>query len=211
MYKRYDSNLCKSIFGINNPKIIGLLIYTNSVLAEYSKKNSTNINMNIENVMKSAAKDTIKYKDNIMAISMDSNKYINQFLYDDESSKKIRTNEDIKQHILNKLRNATAHFRFKLVKDNDGNIIEDKIYLYDQDNMGNNNFNIIIDIKELLSIVRDIELEMDKIKISNRNYSNSGYKINNKGEYYNPYIDDYDSKYNPIQDELFNEGKGRRK
>lgn len=213
MCKRYDSNLCKSIFGINNPKIIGLLIYTNSVLSEYSKNNPDNINIDIdiENIMKSAAKNTIKYKDNITVINMNGNKYVDQFLYDDEVSKKTRNNEEIRKHILEKLRNATAHFRFKLVKDNNGNIIDDKIYLYDQDNMGNNNFNIIIDIKNLLSIVRDIELEMNKIKTANTNYNNSGYKINNKGEYYNPYIDDYDSNYNPIQDKLFNEGKGRKK
>ena len=39
-------------------------------------------------------------------------------------------------YIINKLRNSIAHFRFKVVKDHNNNIIDDKIYLYDEYNDG---------------------------------------------------------------------------
>ena len=72
--------------------------------------------------------------------------------------------DDIKKVILNKFRNACAHFRFKLVKDKEGNIVEDKIYIYDEDNNGINNFNLIIDLNEFVKIVREVEIELERQK-----------------------------------------------
>ena len=64
---------------------------------------------------------------------------------------------------MNKLRNSFAHFRFKQVKDKDGNIVSNKIYLYDKyEESSNNNFNIIIDLKDLVELTRQVEIGLSK-------------------------------------------------
>ena len=80
------------------------------------------------------------------------------FYNHDNNKNTIRTEYEQKEFIITKLRNAAAHFRFKIVKDENGKVLEDKIYLYDEYNDGTNNFNIIIDVKDLFQIIRQIEL-----------------------------------------------------
>ena len=80
-----------------------------------------------------------------------------QFTYDSKRNT-FRKKKKKKEFIITKLRNAAAHFRFKIVKDENGKVLEDKIYLYDEYNDGTNNFNIIIDVKDLFQIIRQIEL-----------------------------------------------------
>ena len=66
---------------------------------------------------------------------------------------------------MNKFRNSFAHFRFKQVKDEKGNIVPDKIYLYDKyEELDSNNFNIIIDLKDLVELTRQIEIGLSKKK-----------------------------------------------
>ena len=72
--------------------------------------------------------------------------------------------------MLDKFRNSCAHFRFKPVKDKDGNIMENKIYLYDKyDDSTQNNFNIIVDIIDLVEIIRQIEINLSKTIQSEEN------------------------------------------
>ena len=70
------------------------------------------------------------------------------------------------------MRNSICHFRFKPVKDEDGNVVEDKVYLYDKyDNSESNNFNLIIDINKLVDITNQIELSLENKNIESRQHS----------------------------------------
>ena len=40
MYKTYNLNVARSVFGINNPKLIATLVYCNSVFKDYQKSNN---------------------------------------------------------------------------------------------------------------------------------------------------------------------------
>jgi hypothetical protein len=87
-------------------------------------------------------------------------------MYDDNNQK--RSSEDLKKYLLDKLRNSLAHFRFKPVLDKEGNIVNDKIYIYDTyDESSNNNFDLIIDIKDFVELTREIELGL--LKKNNEN------------------------------------------
>ena len=96
----------------------------------------------------------------------------------------------MKKNLLRKLRNSSAHFRFKPVKDKNGNIVPNKVYLYDKfEESDSNNFNIIIDIEELIRITRKVELglEMANTKVD---IANSQKEIHrNSTKYYGSYKD----------------------
>jgi len=167
MVKKYNLNVSKSIFGVKNPKVIAALVYVNSILSNYNKDINT-IDMDIKpySIIGDMYVDNYRYRNNIeenIGREYNSSEFVEQFKLLDENNLD-RSMCDIKKVILNKFRNACAHFRFKLVKDKDGNIIEDKIYIYDEDNNGINNFNLIIDLNEFVRIVREVEIELDKQK-----------------------------------------------
>ena len=184
MCKKYDLNLCRSIFGIKNPKIISTLIYMNNVFSKYNKASEDYEKVDIDpiRIIHSSFNDSYIYRNNINYVSMDQEKYLNQFIFEEKKDgegdtvKQKRTNDEVKAYILDKLRNSSAHFRFKIVKDKEGNIKEDKIYLYDEDNNGVNNFNIIMDIHELLNIIRKVEEDLNRKKVINV----ESHDINNK-------------------------------
>ena len=48
-----------------------------------------------------------------------------------------------------------------IVKEEDGNINEDKIYLYDEYNEGSKNFNIVMSLNDLINFVRIIQTELN--------------------------------------------------
>ena len=163
MLKKYNINIIKSIFGINNPKIIATLIYCNSVLSKYQKENNDADQINIDPIaiVHSSFNDTYKYRHNISDTDINQETYLNQFIIDENGN--IRDISEIKAYMLDKFRNSCAHFRFKPVKDKDGNIMENKIYLYDKyDDSTQNNFNIIVDIIDLVEIIRQIEINLSK-------------------------------------------------
>ena len=163
MYQTYNSNVARSIFGINNPKIIATLLYCNSVFRKYQKENNDSdiIDFAPINFMKLGAGATFQFKNNITDLEMDSKTYLNQFVLDYDGN--YRNARSIKNNILDKLRNSTCHFRFKLVKDQNGKIMEDKIYLYDRFNdSSDTNFNMILDIQDLVETARSIELVLEK-------------------------------------------------
>ena len=92
---------------------------------------------------------------------MNRQTYLRQFLIDDNGN--YMNVDEIKKNILDKLRNSVCHFRFKPVKDSNGNLAEDKIYLYDKyDDSSNTNFNIILELKDLVDIARKIESSLEK-------------------------------------------------
>ena len=162
MLQRYNSNIAKSIFGINNPKIISLLIYMNNVFSGYNVNNTVDIDMTdyiVEayepsDFLKDTLKDTIAYRNNIKDVQMDPVKFFEQFGYGPSKDAIVNT-------FLERLRNASCHYRIKPVRDRKGNLIEDKVYIFDEDNYGNNNFNIILDIDEALELTRKVEIALE--------------------------------------------------
>lgn len=163
LFENYNCNLCKSIFGIDNPKIVGTLMYMNSVLSYYNKNiiDVNSIDIDAYTIIHSSFNDTIQYSNNMSEDIRFKNQedYLTQFTYDNKKNTK-RTETEIKEFIVTKLRNSSAHFRYKIVKDENGNVLEDKIYLYDEYNDGTNNFNIIMNINNLVQIIRQIELDI---------------------------------------------------
>ena len=140
MYKRYNSNLNKSIFGINNVKVISLLIYMRSVFGRIDGKE---IEVDILDFINKTNYTTIKYKGKMSKINMTQNDFIEQ----------IQNN-----NLLQKLRNTITHYRFKIIKDENNE--ENLLYLFDEDNQGIINFNIIININDLLEIIKNIENQL---------------------------------------------------
>lgn len=164
MLQKYNSNLSKSIFGINNPKIIATLLYANEVLSNYNKNiSTTDMNIHPYSIILNTYMDNFNYRKNIeenIGKSFASQDFIEQFKLTDENDF-TRSNDEIRKTLLTKIRNASAHFRFKPVKDNNGQLLENKIYIYDEDNKGINNFNLIIDLEELVNIIREVEIQME--------------------------------------------------
>ena len=163
MYKNYNLNVAKSIFGIDNPKLIASLFYCNNVFKKYQKDNGDCelVNLDCMKVIHSSFNSTYMYRKNIDDIVIDQNSYLSQFILDSGGS--TRDYGSLKSNLLDKLRNSIVHFRFKPVKDNDGNIVENKVYLFDKyDNSDNNNFNVIMDINDLIEIARQVELDLSR-------------------------------------------------
>lgn len=167
LFQKYNLNISKSIFGINNPKIIAALVYANSVLSNYDKnnKNISTIDMDIQpySIIAGTYIDNFNYRKNIdenIGREYSFSEFVEQFKLLDENDFD-RSIDETRKSFLIKIRNACAHFRFKPVKDRNGNILEDKIYIYDEDNKGENNFNLIIDLKYLIEIIRKVEIQIE--------------------------------------------------
>ena len=162
LFVNYNENLCKSIFGIENPKIIGALLYANSVFSLYQKEDLKMLDIDFDKIIHNCFNDTYKYRHNITDLTITQESYLSQFLLDGDEQ---RDYQSIKSNIMNKFRNSFAHFRFKPVRDEKGNIVPDKIYLYDKyEEVATNNFNIIIDLKDLVELTRQIEIGLSKKK-----------------------------------------------
>ena len=153
----YNENICKSIFGIDNPKIIASLVYANSVLSKLDKSfDFDSLDIDVNKMIHGSYNDTIKYSNQLTGITITQEEYLTQFIYNDKNEQ--RDLSMMKELIVTKFRNSSAHFRFKPIKDESGNIIEDKIFLYDECNDGNNNFNLVINLNDLVDIVRKVEI-----------------------------------------------------
>ena len=157
MYETYNTNVARSIFGIKNPKIIGSLIYCNSVFKNYDgvPEIYNEIDLSANEFMNMCLSDIYQYSNNFG--KKRNNNFMNQFLLDDNGN--FMDSLSMKKKILKKIRNSSAHFRFKPVKDENGNIVPDKVYLYDKfDELDTTNFDIIIDVKNLVKFSRIVEL-----------------------------------------------------
>ncbi len=156
MCKNYNYNLCKSIFGIGNSKLISVLIYGNSVFSQYQKEKHDDLLIDIDpiTIIHAGFNTSLMYKNNINEWNQET--YLTRFISNE--NEQPRDNTEIKKYILDKFRNACAHFRFKPVLDNQGNIVEDKIYIYDKyDESNETNFDIILDIRDFVEITRQVE------------------------------------------------------
>ena len=167
LYKTYHANILQSIFGVNNPKLIATLIYCGSVLKNYKsdERDYDIVDLDSLDVIRAGLIDTPRYIKNTARKSFSQRDYLKQFCVDEEGN--LLTDEDnekeIKKQILSRLRNAFAHNRFKPVKDDNGNTIVNKIYIYDKYPESNKtNFDMIIDIEELIEIIHGIERDLNK-------------------------------------------------
>ena len=176
LLKRYESNVMRSIFGINNPKVISLLIYMRSVFDKYDSKELSKDNKfinDLSSVDTKIIKDDNEYKE---LINEDIIKYddkfkhvVNNYYWKDNNEKinyinkineysyinyqnnikhdlGIKLNNELIRH----LRNSVSHFRFKVIDD-------ETIKLYDENENGNVVFDKNYNIYELLNFVHDIE------------------------------------------------------
>ena len=158
MCKNYNYNLCKSIFGLDNPKLIATLIYGNSVFSQYQKQNQDDLLIDIDpiTIIHAGFNTSMMYKNSINVSDWNQETYLARFINDE--NQQPRDNIEMKRYILDKFRNAFAHFRFKPVIDNNGEIVTDKIHIYDKyDESNDTNFDIILDIKDFVEITRQVE------------------------------------------------------
>ncbi len=160
MLTNYNVNICKSIFGIDNPKIVASLIYVNSVFSNIDRTiNFENINIEPIQFIHNSYNDSIQFIRTNTGIEFGQEEYLKQFVIDDKTNEQ-RDFTNMKNYIINKLRNSVAHFRFKALKEQDNSVVEDKIYLYDEYNDGTRNFNIVMNLNDLVNIARAVEIEM---------------------------------------------------
>lgn len=160
MLTNYNVNICKSIFGIDNPKIVASLIYVNSVFSNIDRTiNFENINIEPMQFIHNSYNDSIQFIKRNTGIGFGQEEYLKQFVVDDKTNEK-RDFTNMKNYIVNKLRNSVAHFRFKALKEQDNSVVEDKIYLYDEYNDGTRNFNIVMNLNDLVNIARAVEIEI---------------------------------------------------
>lgn len=168
----YNQNIAKSIYGIDDAKTVAILSYANSVFTRYNAIHNDYqyITFDLSEVIHCCFNDTYKYRSNISSVDMNQEQYLKQFIItgdnlqdeiNENNDYDLRDHEQINKNIINKLRNSFAHFRFKPVKDENGNIITDKIYLYDAEDEVNYNFNLIIDLNYLLELIHRIENDLN--------------------------------------------------
>ena len=133
MLKNYDYSLSRSIFGVNNPKIISLMVYMNSVFSRLDVEKLPGEN-----------DSSINY----------------QLLLDDEIDYFSSLQSNNFGVILRKIRNSTCHFRVS-TKDKEGKPLEyNKIRLYDESFENGKvieNFELILLMEDALNITRKIE------------------------------------------------------
>ena len=58
LFSKYNENLCKSIFGVENPKIIGALLYANSVFSQYQKEDLKALDVDFNTIIHNCFNDT---------------------------------------------------------------------------------------------------------------------------------------------------------
>jgi len=160
LLKLYNYNISRSLFGTDNPKIISSLVYANSVLSNFNS-NDCDFDIDVNRLIHECFNDTYRYRHVMNNPVVTPASYFSQFFEDIHAGLADRSTSN---HVITKFRDAVAHNRFKPVRDYEGNVVENLIYLYDQDNQGNNNFNIIIDINSFVELVNDIEMKMSKTK-----------------------------------------------
>ena len=148
---KYEYNICRSLFGINNPKIISVLLYMNNVLSKYDENiDFPNITLDPGVVLSNTESDTITYT------SLNRTQYIDSIILD-KNGNTITYDKQV-FYLVKKLRNSATHFRFKPVKNpTTGKVEENLILIYDEDNLGNLNYQGVFDINYLCQIVHDIE------------------------------------------------------
>ena len=181
LYKNYESIILKSIFGINNPKVISLLVYMRSVLDKYNSKllnkdeefiiSLSGINNNIlkdNNEYLDLLNSEIKKCDNrfkqivnnyYLKSDEDKIKYVNRVnessYVNYQNSIKNKFGKKINDELIRHLRNSISHFRFKVVSDN-------IIKLYDENDVGDVVYEKEFNIYNLFEFIHDVEKCLNK-------------------------------------------------
>ena len=153
----------KSIFGIDNPKIIAIINYMNSVLSQYKTEYATYIDVKLikDILIGYKNKKTNNFnKEFINYLDVD-NAFLERLMVDNNE-------DEIVKYFLEKLRNSANHLRIKPVYDNNENMIENAVYIYDEDNYGNNNFNYYVNIHILFNLINEIEDIINDIPKKNK-------------------------------------------
>lgn len=148
---KYEYNICRSLFGINNPKIISVLLYMNNVLSKYDENiDFPNITLDPGVLLSNTVRDTVTYT------SLSINQYEDSIEKDDHGVTRSPSGQAF--NLMRKLRNSASHFRFKQVKNPiTGEVDENLILIYDENNLGVLNYQGVFDINYLCQIVHDIE------------------------------------------------------
>ena len=160
MYLKYNENIARTLFGTDNPKIVSVLLYMNDTLRQIDKLDYEHIDLETDTQF-----GVYDYIVNISGLSQ-LNQAVNQSNYYNFISNFITlqpnnfSNENLnrdKAELLRHLRNSSAHFRYKLLKNPDGTIDDKKILLYDEDDSANNTMEIVISIDDLMDIIKRVE------------------------------------------------------
>ena len=114
--------------------------------------------------------DWLKFIGTNTGVEFGQEEYLKQFVIDDKTNEQ-RDFTNMKNYMINKLRNSVAHFRFKAVKEQDNSVVGDKVYLYDEYNDGTKNFNIVMSLNDLVNIARAVEIEMKQNATKTQNSS----------------------------------------
>lgn len=167
MLQTYNMNMAKSIFGVNNPKIIAAMVYANSVMRHYQKEidDGDCVDFDPRKFIDFNLSDSYSYRNNYCQLvndpygfKFDKAKYIGQFFGNPRSIKSL---DKLKKFILDKIRNSAAHFRIRPVEDASGNVVEDKICIYDKpDELSDPNFFVVMDLQEYVEMIHGIEQDL---------------------------------------------------
>jgi len=171
MFMKYNLNISRAILGLSNPKLIATIVYANKVLSSYNK------DVNIGSIIWKSLETNAKFRHNFdslkhnIEVNIDKEEYTlkdveNEYFFNNKPNPAI---DDYARFFIRSIRNSVEHFRVKPVKDKNGNVLPDKVYLFDENLNGENNFNIIVDIKDLVEIIRNLEIEMEKTKQDSQN------------------------------------------
>ena len=155
MLNSYDYNFSRSIFGIDNPKLISLLIYMNSVFSKLNVAKLPDITSDLEHNINFKILDILNEDDLYGDVVTDDLTYSK---FDKDKVKNPYS------EMIRKFRNSSCHFRVD-VRDKNGNLLEyGKIRLYDGLDVNNPDFQLIIDMKDALELTKMIDdmLSFDK-------------------------------------------------
>ncbi len=167
LLSNYDYNMCRSIFGLDNPKLIAIMIYASSVYSRCDEKVKSDLDIDPLVFINSAKEDTIRYaKTNGIPESFVTS-FESQFLaINNKKFLQNFTEEGVMIYrIADHLRDASAHFFIEPAKDENGNIMENKMYVYNKDK-NEKNFSVIIDMDKFVEITRKVEQRINSTSAS---------------------------------------------
>lgn len=230
LYNNYNRVITQSIFNTKNPKIIALIIYAKDILSQwdYSVINSnknlriklSNINfkeLNLSELEHYIELDTIQNKlDGNKKFPID-NKYCNMLngIINNAKEQVIATKRSefesnirdkiglyLNNEIIRPLRNAESHFRFVDVYDNDGQIISDKVRVFDVNENGVITHDRVYNIKIIFEFIKQIDLFM-KGEIVNKSFQSVFDELNTDNMPLTSAIENYIPIINEVENEHF--------
>ncbi len=188
LYNNYNKVITQSIFNTKNPKIIALIVYAKSVLPQwdysvinanrYLRTQLSNIDFSKLDLLDLQAiieSDTIQNKLDGNASFPINNKYCNmlngiinngkeQAIIAKRNEFELNIRDKIglylNNEIIRPLRNAESHFRFADVYDANGQIIADKVRIFDINESGVLTYDKVYSISTIYEFINQIDLFM---------------------------------------------------